>query len=145
MKGSAYPFVVARNRTLDWRPIVAPAVLIDTAEDFGLVLETGDQHPAPVTVRCWAARTSTWILAYRSIPALPGFIGAEGTQPLTDRFGRVLFLTAGVAVPERREFPVATALTLVEQIHPIAVAAFSEFWGIEDEAFSARPSHPIPF
>ena len=69
----AYPFVVARNRTLDWRALVAPDELINANEDYALVLQTGEEHPAPVTIRRWEDHSARpWVLCYRSVPADPG-------------------------------------------------------------------------
>ena len=143
MTAAAHPFAVARNRNLDWRPLLAPAPLLEIGQDFSLVLETGGQHPTPLTVRTWQDRSSTtWLLAYRSVPATGDLVAEDGGQ-LTDRFGRALYLVEGVAVPGVHELPAAEAEALIERVHVQAVAAFRDFWPREDEAVGPRASEPL--
>jgi hypothetical protein len=140
----AYPFVVARNRTLDWRALVAPEELITSNEDYGLVLQTGDEHPAPVTVRRWNDHSArSWVLCYRSVPADPEFVGEGGTGQLKDKFGRNLYLVEGVALRGSGVPSTAQATELVEQVHGEAVSAFKSFWSEVDEAALPTASTPV--
>jgi hypothetical protein len=142
---TAFPFVVARNKTLDWRPLLAPAPLVGSAEEYALVLETGSsRHPTPVTACRWRDHTSTpWLLAYRSIPAAPGLVGEEGTEQLSDRFGRGLFLVEGVALRGVHEARPELVAELIERVHPQAVAAFREFWSADDERVAVQATQPL--
>jgi hypothetical protein len=140
----AYPFVVARNRTLDWRALVAPDELISANEDYALVLQTGEEHPAPVTIRRWEDHSARpWVLCYRSVPADPGFVGEDRSGQLKDKFGRKLYLVEGVVLPGSGEPSTARARELVEQVHDDAVSAFRDFWSEVDEAVPPVPSAPI--
>lgn len=144
MTTTAHPFVVARNKMLDWRPLVAPDTLIDAREDYSLVLETGEQHPLPPTVRIWTDRSeSRWVLCYRSVEAYPHLVGEDGTDQLTDQFGRMLYLVEGVALRGADEPTTECAAQLLDRGHADAVAAFRDFWGAEDEA--APPRASVPF
>jgi hypothetical protein len=140
----AYPFVVARNRTLDWRALVAPDELISANEDYALVLQTGEEHPAPVTIRRWDDHSARpWVLCYRSVPADPGFVGEDRSGQLKDKFGRKLYLVEGVVLPGSGEPSTARARELVEQVHDDAVSAFRDFWSEVDEAVAPIASAPI--
>ena len=67
----------------------------------------------------------------------------DGEQ-LTDRFGRSLYLVEGVAVRDADDAPAPEiAAELVDRVHPQAVAAFREFWSVEDEGTGARGSRPL--
>ncbi len=134
MRIQAYPFAVARNRTLDWRPLMAPGPLIETGQDFALVLQTAGQHPLDLVQRTWTDSSSRpWLLVYHSIPATQQLIGADGTDQLTDRFGRHIFLVEGVACPQVRSLPTESAQQLVDQVHARAAEQFKKFWECEDE------------
>jgi hypothetical protein len=140
----AYPFVVARNRTLDWRALVAPDELINANEDYALVLQTGEEHPAPVTIRRWDDHSARpWVLCFRSVPADPGFVGEDRMGQLKDKFGRKLYLVEGVVLPGSGEPSTARARELVEQVHDDAVSAFRDFWTEVDEAVPPIASAPI--
>ncbi|SHN53138.1 hypothetical protein SAMN05660350_00464 [Geodermatophilus obscurus] len=144
MKVQAYPFAVARNRTLDWRPLIAPAPLITAGQDFALVLETAGQHPLDLVQRTWTDSSSRpWLLAYHSVPATRALISADGTDQLTDRFGRPIFLVEGVACPQVRSLPAGGAKQLVDQVHTRAADKFREFWECEDEEAPAQATQAL--
>lgn len=144
MTAVAHPFAVARNRSLDWRALLAPESLVTSGQDFSLVLETGARHPAPLTVQPWQDRTAApWVLAYRSVPATKDLIAEDGTDQLTDRFGRALFLVEGVAVTGADDLPPDRAEALVDRVHDQAVAAFRDFWNCEDESYEPAASRPL--
>lgn len=144
MSANAHPFVVARNKSLDWRPLLAPDPLIDAGEDYALVLETAAQHPTPVTVRPWQDSSgAAWVLVYRSVAARQDFVGQPGTDQLTDRFGRALYLVEGVAVRDGAAVSAERAQELVERAHAHAVPAFRDFWPSEDESVGVQVSRPF--
>lgn len=137
---SGYPFAVARNRDLDWRPVLAPEPLVAAGQAYSLVLETAGMHPIPVTARPWRDGSGReWTLLFRSVPARAEFVGEDGDE-LTDRFGRRVFLVEGVAFPEHREIGDDGVL---DDVHADAVAAFRAFWPVDDESFTPRPSAPL--
>ena len=144
MTAVAHPFALARNQFLDWRALLAPEALVTSGQDFALVLETGARHPAPLTVQPWQDRTAgPWVLAYRSVPATKDLIADEGTDHLTDRFGRALYLIEGVAVTGADDLPSDRAEALVNRVHHQAVAAFRDFWDCVDESYEPAASRPL--
>jgi hypothetical protein len=135
MDGPTWSFVVARNRTLDWRPVVAPDVLVDEGSEFRLVLEATGTHPIDITRRTWAESSpDAWSIAYRSVSAMRSFVGERGESQLLDRFGRPVFLIEGIAMRGESGLSEAACERLIDLAHPDALAAFAEFWSEDDES-----------
>jgi hypothetical protein len=134
MQAQMWSFVVARNRSLDWRPIVVPDVLASAGAGFSLVLETMGQHPLSATCRTWCDNNQkAWTITYRSLAATESFVGNAGNAQLLDRFGRPVFLIEGVLVEAETSIPPASSNRFIERCHVSALSAFCRFWPEERE------------
>jgi hypothetical protein len=136
-----WPFVVARNSTLDWRPVLAPDVLMHDGREFSLVLETTGSHPIDLTRRTWRdAAENSWSIAYRSTAALTSVVDGDGDAQLLDRFGRPVYLIEGVLARGEESIPLQLGAVLIERSHRDGLAAFARFWSEESELVGPVPS-----
>ena len=95
----AWPFIVARNATLDWRPILAPPFLIEAEADYLLVTQTsgpGEGSTLPRLSVIDSSKAGAITIAYRSVPATSALLGRTPAEPLLDRFGRPLHVVEGL-------------------------------------------------
>ncbi len=143
MSSQAWPFVVARNHLLDWRPIIAPTFMVADRSSFLLTHETvpnDDSDPSRPTLRIvGTSRSGMLTLIYRFIAPAP----RDGTRLLRDNAGRPIFLVEGFVV----QGDVPEALTdwgpELSSIDGMARRAFEQFWDTEDESYTATASAPF--
>lgn len=143
----AWPFIVARNATLDWRPILAPPFLIDAQADYLLVTETSGPDPEltqPSVTVVKSAQAGTITVVYSSIPATTELLGRQPAEPLLDRFGRPLHVVEGLVLRgDYRDLPSGLQPTL-ERVRAETLRLLPAFWDEEDEAAPPAPSQPMP-
>jgi hypothetical protein len=144
VSGNAWPFVVARNRLLDWRPIVAPQFMVEDKSSFLLTYEAvhdgGSDSSQPARRLVAASRSGALTLVFRTIAPLPNGGGTD--QPL-DKVGRPIFLVTGVVVKGDAPNALATWGPQLSQIDQLARCAFDQFWGAENEDYMASLSGPL--
>ncbi|KAF0957313.1 hypothetical protein [Rhodococcus sp. T7] len=148
MNSEAWPFVVTRNSTLDWRPIAAPPFVIDARTDFLLVRHTaGDgAHPVPLTVRhVDGPIVGSLTLAFRSRAATRALLADSRDQEsqLRDRFGRPVFVVEGLALRGDVHLEEATATAAIDRIQTITTKHFPSFWCETNEAALAIPTASV--
>ena len=87
MAATAWPFVITRNQTLDYRTLIAPRFLIDAGR-VGVLIREADargDHPWPVT---WQdvrdPKAGDLRLVFRSVAATGALLG-DNDQPLRDQ------------------------------------------------------------
>jgi hypothetical protein len=143
----AWPFVVTRNRLLDWRPIVAPDFMIAQGGEYLLVhgADPGDQpSPSPVFERLVTTeRYGDLTLLARSRHATADLIGGSAQEQLLDRVGRPIQLIEGLVVPGRHPGCAARWQDQLAHVDAIAHQAFPDFWRSDDEAEPPAPSQPL--
>jgi hypothetical protein len=146
-EAQAWPFIVARNATLDWRPILAPPFLIDAHADYLLVTETSGPGPEltkPSVTVVKSARAGTITIVYSSIPATTELLGRQPAEPLLDHFGRPLHVVEGLVLRgDHRALPSGLQPTL-DRVRTETLRLLTAFWNEEDEAAPPAPSQPIP-
>jgi len=141
----AWPFVVARNATLDWRPILAPPFLVDAGADYLLVTETADAgrdptEPGQSVVE--SSKVGTITIAFRSVPATSALLGRTPAEPLLDRFGRPLHVVEGVVIRgDHKGLPEGLAL-VVNGVRAETLRLMPAFWEEESETAPAERSEP---
>lgn len=123
----AWPFLVSRNKTVDYRTVVAPDFMID-ARAAGLLANktSGDLSERP---RNKLIDTSLGLLtlAYRVVPA------TEQGMAYLDEYGRPILWIEGVVL--KGDFSGhAIPLETLQKIHTNLVRDYQEFWNI---------AHPI--
>lgn len=142
----AWPFIVARNATLDWRPILAPSFLVDVGADYLLVTETSDPGAEPsrpnVSV-VESARAGTITLAFRTVPATSALLGRTPVEPLLDRFGRPLHVIEGLAIRGAHEVLAGDLRTAIDRVRAETLRLMPAFWEEQSESAPAVESQPL--
>lgn len=143
----AWPFVVTRNRLLDWRPIVAPDFMIAQGGEYLLVhaADPGDgPTPSPLFERVVATeRYGDLTLLARSRQATADLIGGSAHEQLVDRVGRPIQLIEGLVLPGRHRGCAARWQAQLARVDAIARQSFPDFWRSEDEAQLPAPSQEL--
>jgi len=144
---SAWPFVVTRNRLLDWRPIVAPDFMIAKGGEYLLVhgADPGDgPTPSPLFERILSSeRYGDLTLLARSLQATADLIGGSPQQQLLDQAGRPIQLIEGLVLPGRHPGCTVRWAGQFGHVDALAHQAFPAFWQSEDEAAAPVPSLPL--
>jgi hypothetical protein len=143
----AWPFVVTRNRLLDWRPIVAPDFMIAQGGEYLLVhaADPGDAPtPSPLFERVVTTeRYGDLTLLARSRQATADLIGGSAQEQLVDRVGRPIQLVEGLVLPGRHPGCTARWQSQLARVDAIAHQSFPDFWRSEDEAEPPAPSQVL--
>jgi len=143
----AWPFVVTRNRLLDWRPIVAPDFMIAQGGEYLLVhgADPGDGPiPSPVFERIVTTkRYGDLTLLACSRHATADLIGGSSQEQLVDRVGRPIQLIEGLVLPGRHPGCAARWQAQLAQVDAIAQQSFLDFWQSDDETEPPAPSRAL--
>lgn len=143
----AWPFVVTRNRLLDWRPIVAPDFMIAQGGEYLLVhgADPGDGPiPSPVFERIVTTkRYGDLTLLACSRHATADLIGGSAQEQLVDRVGRPIQLIEGLVLPGRHPGCAARWQAQLAQVDAIAQQSFLDFWQSDDETEPPAPSRAL--
>jgi hypothetical protein len=146
-EGHAWPFVVTRNRLLDWRPIVAPDFMITRGGEYLLVhaADPGDAPcPSPVFERIVTTnRYGDLTLLAKSLQATADLIGGPPSELLLDRAGRSIQLIEGLVLQGRHPGAAPFWEDQLRSVDSVAHEAFPEFWRSEDEAAPPAPSRAL--
>lgn len=136
-----WPFAVARNRSLDWRSILAPAWLVGSGSDYSLVRTTAGPVSSGLVMRPSTDDVNRFTIVFRRLDATPQFLGDTDAEPrrLLDRFGRPVSLVEGLIVPGHGMTLDEEAFApTMEAVHRLAVETFRAFWSATDEAAPPR-------
>lgn len=142
----AWPFVVARNATLDWRPILAPAFLVDAQADYLLVTETADagQDPAQLSQSVIeSSKVGTMTLVFRSVPATSSLLSRTPVEPLLDRFGRPLHVVEGLVIRGADDGVHGDLGAAVDGVRAETLRLMPAFWKERSETAPAARSTPV--
>jgi hypothetical protein len=146
MDNKAWPFVITRNQTLDYRTLIAPQFLLENGTVGVLIREAdaGGDHPwAPTWREVHDRRVGDLTLLFRSVAATGGLVGGGNDRPLRDQAGRRIFMIEGLVVESRNPNREAVESHL-DRVHELAVQAYQRLWGSTDIRHPATPSDPLP-
>lgn len=142
----AWPFIVARNATLDWRPILAPPFLVDAQADYLLVTETSGPGRDPAQVSrsvVDSAKAGTITLVFCSTTATSDLLGRTPTEPLLDRFGRPLHVVEGLVIRGAHRASPDDLRPAIDAVRAETLRLLPAFWDEESETALAERSHPM--
>lgn len=143
----AWPFIVTRNATLDWRPILAPPFLIDAKADYLLVTETSGPSPEltqPSMNVVESAGAGTITVVFSSIQATTEMLGRQPAEPLADRFGRPIHVVEGLVLRGAQDPSPSDLQSTLDRVRDETLRLLPAFWDEEDEAAPPARSRPMP-
>jgi hypothetical protein len=127
----AYPFLVSRNRSLDYRTVVAPSFFIDEGLASLLARSAGGDLTSPgyaIYREIQGTQLGDFALVFHVIEANQKDIYPDKEdEALTDPFGREIFLIEGVVLQGRPDKFVITQETF-EFIHEQLLNSYRSFW-----------------
>lgn len=127
----AYPFLVSRNRSLDYRTVVAPSAFIDEGISNLLARAAGGNLTLPGCAICREIRGTTlgdFTLVFRIIEANQKDIYPDKEdEALIDPFGREIVFIEGVVFKERPDEIIVTQ-ELFDSIHEHILGSYRSFW-----------------
>ena len=132
-KFKVYPFLVSRNRTIDYTVVVAPDFMINDNQSALLSrLVTGKPTSKPIYRDVSVPTLGNIGIAYRVVRA----VDANGT--LKDEFGRPILWIEGFALKEdAKDYEVTDEV--LDLAHSKVEKTFREFWDASTK-FIAKPS-----
>jgi len=127
----AYPFLVSRNRSLDYRTVVAPSFFINEGLASLLAKAAGGNLTSPghaIYREIQGTQLGDFTLVFHVIEANQKDIypGREN-EVLTDPFGREIFLIEGMVFKERSDKFVITQETF-DFTHEQLLNSYRSFW-----------------
>lgn len=143
----AWPFIVARNASLDWRPILAPPFLIDARADYLLVTETSDpdpELPQPRTIEVESVQAGRLTIVFSTLPATSHLLGRQSEETLLDRFGRPMHIVDGLVLRGGRRGRTGSMENALDRVRAETLRRFPDFWEESDESTPPARSEPIP-
>jgi len=145
--GEAWPFVVTRNRVLDWRPIIAPGFMVEQGGYYLLTHESATEEDQPSTAPrervISTERFGDLTLVYTTAPATRRLLGEDSDQVLTDRGSRRISITAGLVLRGRRPGAATRWQHRLGDVTQMAAEAFPKFWATDDEKTEVIASQPV--
>jgi hypothetical protein len=143
MGTKVWPFLVSRNRELDYRPIVAPQLFVEKGASILLAEAAGGEltQLGHATYReIHGSLVGNVTLIFRVVMAEKRYIDIQESDPLRDQFGRVIRFIEGVVleglVPE-----VIITVKDIQAAQEYVKPFYKEFWEETERSFSAKPSH----
>ena len=131
MVTQAYPFLVSRNRSLDYRTVVAPSFLIDKGISSVLARAAGGNLTLPGYAICreiQGTQVGDFTLVFHIIEANQKDIYPDkADEILIDPFGREIVFIEGVVLKERPDKFVVTQ-GLFDSIHDQILNSYRSFW-----------------
>lgn len=145
MSIEAWPFLVSRNRDIDYRTVVAPDFIFQAGISNLLArVADGDlTKPGHAFIRrVQGSKAGDFTIIFRVVEATEKDINPEGgNQVLKDSFGREIYLLEGLVVQGTGK--VTVVQKDIEKAHALLIKNYSQFWGwtapsaaISSEAFS---------
>ena len=120
----AWPFLISRNRTLDYKIIMAPDFLVESDHSFLLQYVTEQETTKPVFRKVTMPKLNNLSIVYRVIRA-----NINGNV-LKDEFGRPILWIEGFVFQENIG-PYEITERAFDQARDRIQQAFQEFWNIK--------------
>ncbi|GHO94642.1 hypothetical protein KSF_046900 [Reticulibacter mediterranei] len=146
----AWPFLVSRNKVVDYRTIIAPQFMIERQITSFLAEAAGGETTEPGYVmyrEIHSTQVGTIHLLFRVRRAKRSHLGFEEKELLFDQYGRPLFLTEGFVLEEWQpeDMIVVTGDDFLHA-HEQMQQYYREFWDSTlYHPFSVKQSIPILF
>lgn len=147
MNIKAWPFLISRNKKVDYWTLVAPQFMIGTSGPALLRLELGKPGDEPGKIiyrQIHVPEVGEISLFFRMIEARRQHIGQSGDKALIEiDGGRTIYLIEGIVLEGvKPDIPVTDEIlqTAHDQIEPV----FREFWKTTASSFDVRPSQALP-
>ena len=135
MQIQAYPFLVSRNRTLDYRTVVAPRFMCDNGVAHELARAAGGSLTPPghaVFREIQVIPPENLILVFRVIESNQQEIYFnDSDETLTDPFGRDILWIEGFILENKINLPNLT-LEAFEIVHKQLLSSYCLFWESTD-------------
>lgn len=145
MSVSAWPFLVSRNRTIDYTTIVAPRFINDTHVAGMLAQAAGGEIANPDRVlyrEVDGSKVGDLTIVFRIVPAEQRDIGLSGNDPLRDQSGRPIRLIEGIVF--RKHVPdIAITREDLHTAHECVREPYKMFWEAADSSFPVHSSEPF--
>lgn len=143
----AWPFVVTRNRVLDWRPIIAPAFMVEQGGYYLLTYESAtEEDQTSTTPRERVISTEHFgdlTLVYTTAPATRRLLGEASDQVLLDGGSRRISITIGLVLRGRHPGAATRWQHSLGDVTQMAAEAFPKFWATDDEKTEVIASQPV--
>jgi len=131
MQIQVYPFLVSRNRTLDYRTVVAPSFMCDKGIAHELARAAGGSLTPPGHALCREIQIippETLILVFRVIESNQQEIYSNASdETLTDSFGREILWIEGFILKNKINLLNLT-LEAFEIVHKQLLSSYRLFW-----------------
>ncbi|NEP76927.1 MAG: hypothetical protein F6K39_01310 [Okeania sp. SIO3B3] len=147
MSIEVWPFLVSRNRHLDYRTVVAPDFICEAKTGNLLArVTTGDLTDSGKGFirQIFGSKVGDFTIVYRILKARQKYINfQEGDEILKDQFGREILLIEGVVIQEiKSKEDVFICQKNIEEIHHKLTEAYTKFWEHRDP-HPAIPSNKL--
>ena len=130
----AWPFLVSRNRYLDYRTVVAPKFICDAkiANLLARVAEGDLTEPGQGFMRkVIGSKAGDFTIIFRVVKATKKKLNPEAeNEILKDQFGREIYIIEGIVVKGIEE--IVVAYQVFEEAHEQLTASYQEFWNLID-------------
>ncbi|MBD2507796.1 hypothetical protein H6G91_10990 [Nostoc muscorum FACHB-395] len=145
MNVESWHFLVSRNRSLDYRTVVAPDFICE-AKIYNLLARVADGDLTESKMGFFrqviGSKAGDFTIAFRVIKATGQHLNPEGkNEILKDSFGREIYLIEGVVlkgIVNKKEFFVTNKD--IEEAHELLMTGYKQFWEYS-EPTPAIPSH----
>jgi len=139
MQIQVYPFLVSRNRTLDYRTVVAPSFMCDNGVPYELAKAAGGNLTPSgyavcreIQVASLESLPESLILVFRVVKSNQQEIYSNvSSEALTDPFGREILWIEGFILKDKINLPNLT-LELFEIVHRQLLPSYHLFWESTD-------------
>ena len=146
----AWPFLVSRNTTFDYRVVVAPEYMVENRVSSLLAKAAGGDVTTPLSAYYRKVfhpnpEVGDSILLFRIVEANNAYIGLEGNESLKDNNGRTILLIEGFVVKgllADSDKIVVTEDDLLEA-HRRVQEYYQKFWYETDSTPPVRSSKPF--
>lgn len=143
MSTQVWPFLISRNRYLDYRTVVAPDFICNVKNSNllarvaeGELTEKGKGFIRHIK----GSKVGNFTIAFRVIKALEQDIDiTKGSNSLKDQFGREIYIFEGIVTKEIIK-DLAINEDHFQKIHQRLISRYAEFWSLVEPA-PAVPSH----
>jgi hypothetical protein len=130
MSIEAWPFLVSRNRYLDYRTVVAPKFICEAGISNLLArVADGDltQSGCAYIRRVQGSKAGDFSIIFQVVEATEKDINPEGeNQVIKDQFGREIYLLEGILVKQFGDVNVTQEY--LEKAHDMLVISYRQFW-----------------
>lgn len=134
METEAWPFLVSRNRYLDYRTVVAPGFITGSSTFLSRTVGGDLSKRGQATCReIHGSRDGDITLVFRVIEANGIDIGKPNDPVLKDSFGRTIYLIEGIAI-RGKGLDLWVREKTFDQVHQQIIGCYRAFWNIETPA-----------